>query len=132
MKLKPFQIGVKRAAVTGLLGMMLVVPFAALAHLGLGPAVPSAAARSALSLQEVNVLTPVGRAYQAYAVVLRHNALHADSADFVSVLAGAALFLPFGLSTLGLSCRNRFALPCINSQTVYRNPQTEEEPDSWE
>jgi hypothetical protein len=55
------------------------------------------------------------------------------SPKFGSILAGAALLVPLGLSTLGLSCRNRtvplvgrLALPYINSQTAYRSTQPEE------
>jgi hypothetical protein len=103
--LKAFQIGIRKVAVAGTLGIMLVVPFAALAclvqeRLEWRPAPPSAAAQSAMALKEINSLAPVGRAYEANAVILPHNTFPADSADFLSTLAGALLFLPFGLSTL--------------------------------
>jgi len=61
---------------------------------------------------------------------LQHPVIAPASPKFGSILAGAALLVPLGLSTLGLSCRNRTvpsvgcsALPYINSQTAYRSAQ---------
>jgi hypothetical protein len=97
--------------VAGILGIMLVVSFPALVRvvrerLEIAPVASSTSARSAMTLKEINLLAPVGRACHSNAANIKHKALLDNCPDFLSSLAGAVLFLPFGLSTLRFRRRN--------------------------
>ena len=101
----------RKVGVAGMLGIILVVPFAALAgqaheFLERGPAAPTAAARSPLALKEINILAPIGPVYQANPVILQHSDFPPSSPEFGAILSGALLLVPFALSALSLSLRN--------------------------
>jgi hypothetical protein len=109
-----FEMGILKVAIAGMLGTMLVMPFAASAGLvqeeRLEGGVASApAAGSARVLKDASFSAPVGGAYHANPATPQHNVFPAAFSKFGTILAAAALVLPFGLSTLRILRRNRAA-----------------------
>jgi hypothetical protein len=114
MKSMIFPKGTFNVALVGMLGAMLVMPFAADARLvqkaPLGGGVASAlAVGSAKVFEGVSFSAPDGGAHQSLPTPQRQNVVLAILPGFWTVLAAAVLALPFGLSTLRILRRNRRA-----------------------
>lgn len=109
-----FQMGILKAAIVGMLGTLLVVPFAASAGLVQegrleGAAASTPASGNARTLKDASFSAPAGGADQANPATPEDNVFPAAFSKFGTILAAVLLVLPFGLSTLRILRRNRAA-----------------------
>jgi len=108
MKSKVFQKTILNVVLARMLGSVLVMPCVALARpVSEGRGVAAAlAVESVRVLEDSSLLVPAAGGYQAPANP-QHNMFAAAFHNFGTILAGALLVLPFGLSTLRILRKNR-------------------------
>jgi hypothetical protein len=114
MKSKAFKAGILNVALAGMLATIVVVPFGSVARLAQegrlgGGAAPTLAVGSARALEHSSFSAPAGAGYEANPATPQHNVFPAALHNFGTILAGAMLLVPFGLSTLRVLRRNRVA-----------------------
>jgi len=112
MQSKVFQPGILKVAIAGMLGAVLLAAFAASARLSQEgrwerATVSTSGAASAKVLQAASFSVPTAVAYPAAPAPARHKLFAGFLRKFWTLLAAAALVLPFGLSTLRILHRNR-------------------------
>jgi len=112
MKSKLIPKRILNVALAGMLGTMLVMPFAAGAQLVQkgrlgGVADSTVAIGNARLLEDSSFSAPADGGYEANPATPQHNVFLATFPGFGTVLAAAVVVLPFGLSTLRILRRNR-------------------------
>jgi len=129
MKSEVFRKGILNVALVGVLVTMLVMTFATGARLvqegrSGGGAASTLAVESATVLENSSFSAPAGGGYQANPATPQHNVFPAVFHNFGTILAGALLVLPFGLSTLRILQRNRVRQQPRASTVLYRLSQS--------